>query len=83
LSVDEILRTYLFCWLFAPGIVAGPVIVLLSRADDISWPVLALVGLVILWLVLAIALVVFLFARYRERWAPLREVRWMAPPQSA
>jgi hypothetical protein len=79
LRAGEVLRTYVFCWLVAPGIVLVPIILWLTHADQIAdatsfWVVLV----VFLVLVLGgVALVVTLISVYRRRWAPLRTVRWL------
>jgi hypothetical protein len=83
LRAGEILRTYVFCWLVAPAIVLVPIILWLTHADQIAdatsfWLVL---GVFIVLVLGGVALVVWLVSVYRQRWAPLRTVRWVdAPP---
>ena len=85
LRFSEILRTYLFFWLYAPAVVLLPVIALLSHANEFvralepgaGWPVLVLIGLFITLLVGSLALVIWLLEVYRTRWAPLREAQWV------
>ncbi|GAA4518139.1 hypothetical protein GCM10023191_091810 [Actinoallomurus oryzae] len=77
---SEIIRTYLYCWLFAPLLGAGPTILLLSDADDVSAAlpggVIALIVLFVLLLIASIMLLVAIHGYYRKHWAPLREPEW-------
>jgi hypothetical protein len=73
LRVSEVLRTYAFSWL-TPIAVIVPMIAVLHRADEVGfWWCLAMVTL---WPITGIALAVTALYLYRDRWAPLREVRW-------
>lgn len=84
LRFGEILRTYLYWWLFAPAFVLVPIIALLSHANEFAralepnagWPVLVLIGLFLTWLFASLGLLVWFLQLYRDRWAPLREPRW-------
>ena len=77
---SEIIRTYLYCWLFAPLLGVGPVLLLLSDADgladELPGGVLTLIVLFILLLAVSVTLVVVIHGFYRKRWAPLREPEW-------
>jgi hypothetical protein len=87
--VTEIVRTYAFCSLVVPAVVIAPVLVLLSQADRIvdtgdggaTGPKLALVAAFLLVLTASILGLSAALALYRTRWAPVREVEWVDPPQ--
>jgi hypothetical protein len=57
----EVVRTYLYCWLVAPLIGAGPAALLLSQADELadSIGVLGLIALFLVTLTASIALLTF------------------------
>jgi hypothetical protein len=80
----EILRTYLYCWLFAPAIVLAPILTLLYNADHLAekfafgW----LLGAFFLCLLVSIAILTTLHATYRTRWAPTRQAQWLDRPPS-
>jgi hypothetical protein len=80
LRISEIIRTYLYCWLFVPALGAGPSLLLLADADDVA-EVLpgGIIGVIVLFAMMLIAsvmLVVVIHGYYREHWAPLREPEW-------
>ena len=86
LNLGEILRTYVYSWLIGPPFVLVPIILWLNRADDITdafgehtgWGVTVLIVVFLTWLLGSIAVLVLLLQIYRQRWAPLRTVRWSA-----
>jgi hypothetical protein len=73
LRPGEILRTYAFSWL-TPVAAIWPLIAVLQRADDL--PFWVSLGAVLLWPITVIALAVAGLAFYRNRLAPIRDVRW-------
>lgn len=89
LRADEIVRTYLACWVVAPLIIAGPLVAWVGNADqltdwmaeDASWPVYVLIGGFAFWLLASIGILIFVLHLYRARWAPIREVRWVNAPR--
>jgi hypothetical protein len=80
LSVNELIRTYLYCWLFGPLIGAGPLVVYLLDADHLahSLPGGVITYLVLLFVVLlvSIGVLVTLHEQYRKHLAPLREAEF-------
>lgn len=79
LRFSEVLKTYLFCWIYGPAVVLIPILLLLSNADAVSdkvgfgW----VIGGFAFWLLASIAFLVTLLAFYRDNWAPIRQVRWL------
>lgn len=80
LRIGEIIRTYLYCWLFAPILGGGPLLLLLLNADSVanSIPGGIFLFLVLIFVVLfaSVLLVVIIHGYYRRHWAPLREPEW-------
>jgi hypothetical protein len=85
---SEILRTYAFCWLLVPAVVVVPVLALLSHADRIvdrgedgaTGRKVVLVGAFLLLLTGSILALQGALVLYRRRWAPVRSVEWVDPP---
>lgn len=89
LRFDEIVRTYLACWVIAPLVIVGPILLWLGNmdqvtdwmAEDATWPYYVLVGGFVFWLLASIGVLLFTLHHYRARWAPIREVRWGDAPR--
>jgi hypothetical protein len=81
LRSSEIIRTYLYCWLIAPLIGAGPLLVYLVNADQLahSLPGGFFTFLILMFVILFAGpiLLLALHTRYRERFAPLRVPAWL------
>lgn len=78
----EVLLTYLANWIVAPGIVLGPIALLLGNADQLAesiglmWVIFGFIG----WLFLSLWGVGYLAKHYRSHWSPLREAEPIASP---
>ena len=72
---SEILRTYVFCWLFGPAVVIVPIVLAVLLGDVV--PVGVIVGFVLVWMIAAIFLLVILLDKYHKKWGPVRSVRWV------
>lgn len=81
LSVNELIRTYLYCWLFAPLIGIGPLVLYLADADHLghSLPGGIITYLILLFVVLfvSIGVLVALHEQYRKHLAPLRQAEFV------
>lgn len=76
-----LVRTLLFCWICAPGLVVGPSVLLLSHADDLvygaNWSIWLLIATFIVLLIAGITATTLLIINWQRRWAPLHQVRWV------
>ncbi|WP_240522035.1 hypothetical protein [Amycolatopsis vastitatis] len=72
----EVVRTYLYCWLVAPLVGAGPAALLLSQADELadSIGVFALIALFLVTLAASVALLTFGTNLVRKRFFTPRTV---------
>jgi hypothetical protein len=81
LRSSEIIRTYIYCWLIAPLIGAGPLLLYLVNADHLahSLPGGIITFLILMFVILFAGpiLLLVLHTRYRERFAPLRVPAWL------
>lgn len=76
LRAAEVLRTYAF-WLLGLALVGAPLALLGVYADRLGGAVCCLVVVLVGWVIGSIALLSHLLTRYRDEWAPVREVRWL------